>query len=88
MIIPLANAIFEKKLKSKIFIIQSKKYWKFEFENVTYDFSFNKIKNKWIPISTIIYNAANEILVDQFLLKKIPFLGISKTIMRFIKIEI
>ena len=33
------------------------------------------------PSSPIIINAANEILVDQFLRKKIPFLSISKIIM-------
>ena len=33
------------------------------------------------PSSSIIINAANEILVDQFLQKKIPFLSISKIIM-------
>ena len=35
--------------------------------------------------SSIIINAANEILVDQFLLKKIPFLAIYKIIMTILK---
>ena len=41
------------------------------------------LKNKinQFPSSSIIINAANEILVDQFLLKKIPFLAIYKIIM-------
>ena len=33
------------------------------------------------PSSSIIINASNEILVDQFLHKKLPFLNISKIIM-------
>ena len=33
------------------------------------------------PSSPIIINASNEILVDHFLTKKIPFLGIFKIIM-------
>ena len=37
------------------------------------------------PSSSIIINAFNEILVDQFLKKKIPFLSISKIIMTILK---
>ena len=37
------------------------------------------------PSTSIILNAANEILVDQFLKKKIPFLGISKMIIAILK---
>ena len=37
------------------------------------------------PSTSIIINAANEILVDQFLNKKIPFLSISKTIMKILR---
>ena len=37
------------------------------------------------PSTSIIINATNEILVDQFLKKKIPFLGISKLIMAILK---
>ena len=45
-----------------------------------------KLKNKInkFPSSSIIINASNEILVDQFLKKKIPFLSISKTIMKIL----
>ena len=45
-----------------------------------------KIKNKInkFPSSSIIINASNEILVDQFLQKKIPFLSISKIIMKIL----
>ena len=46
-----------------------------------------KLKNKIneFPSSSIIINASNEILVDQFLRKKIPFLGIYKTIMKILR---
>ena len=37
------------------------------------------------PSSPVIINASNEILVDQFLMGKIPFLGISKIIMSVLK---
>ena len=45
------------------------------------------LKNKICeyPSSAIIINAANEVLVDQFLQKKIPFLGIFKFIMTTLK---
>ena len=57
---------------------------------------FKKVNNKIFPIikikdranehasTSIIINAANEILVDQFLQKKIPFLTISKIIMNIL----
>ena len=89
MIIPIANAIFEKNLNiDKIFKIKKKKVKKIE------NLSFENVNNKIFPViklktkinqfssSAIIFNAANEILVDQFLQKKLPFLSISKTIMR------
>ena len=37
--------------------------------------------------TSIIINAANEILVDQFLSKKIPFLSIYKIIMSILKVR-
>ncbi len=87
MIIPLANAIFEKDLEiNKFFKTKMKNRIKtLSFENVSNKiFPLIQIKTKIneLPSSAIIYNAANEILVDQFLQKKIPFLGISKTIMK------
>ena len=88
MIIPIANAIFEKNLNiDKIFKIKRKKFKKIE------NLSFENVNNKIFPViklktkinqfssSAIIFNAANEILVDQFLQKKLPFLSISKNIM-------
>ena len=94
MIIPLANAIFDEKLNISDFykvrnIDNNKKIIK--------DLSFQKVnKNKFpivkivkkineFPSTAIIINAVNEVLVDQFLKKKIPFLAINKIILSFLK---
>ncbi len=86
MIIPLANAIYDGKLFIKDFQKPKKNNL---FENLI----FKKINKKIFPIiklkkranehpsTSIIINASNEILVDQFLEKKIPFLSIFKIIM-------
>ena len=87
MIIPIANAIFDGKLDiQKFYKIKKKKN---SFENLI----FKKVDKKIFPIikiinrvneypaTPIIVNASNEILVDQFLQKKIHFLSISKIIM-------
>ncbi len=87
MIIPLANAIFDGKLNiQKFYKIKKKK-------NVIENLVFKKVDKKIFPIikimhraneypsTPIIVNASNEILVDRFLRKKIPFLTISKIIM-------
>ena len=89
MIIPITNAIFEGKLDIRDFYrpIENKKISTIKnlyFEKVNKDiFPMVNLKNKinQFPSSSIIINAANEILVDQFLLKKIPFLAIYKIIM-------
>ena len=84
MIIPLANAIFEGKLEINDFLkINKKKIHNLSFDNVNDKiFPIIKLKNRVNehPSTSIIVNAANEILVDQFLQKKIPFLAISKII--------
>jgi len=89
MIIPLANAIFDGDLDIKDFYNINKQKNNSILENL----SFKNVNKKTFPIinikkrvneypsTSIIINAANEILVDQFLRKKIPFLSISKTIM-------
>ena len=90
MIIPLANAIFD----SKIHIDQFYKIKKLpEFENLL----FKKVNKKIFPAislkerinrfpsAPIIVNAANEVLVDLFLKKKVGFLDINKTIMAIFK---
>ena len=50
-------------------------------------FSNNKIKNRIneYPSTSIIINASNEVLVDQFLKKKCPFLDISKIIKNILR---
>ena len=91
MIIPLANAIFEENLNiEKFYKIKNNK------DNMINDLKFQKVNNTIFPIikiknraneytsTSIIINAANEILVDQFLQKKIPFLSISKIIMNIL----
>ena len=87
MIVPLANAIFDGNLDIDEFYLKKKKMT--EVENLTFKkpdkntFPAFKLKNQAnkYPSSSIIINGANEILVDQFLLKKIPFLAIPKIIM-------
>jgi len=89
MIIPLVNAIFDEKLNIGDFYKIKKKIRDLPIKNLTFD-TVNKKKFPTIrlksvankhPSSPIIVNASNEILVDQFLQKKIPFTGIFKIIM-------
>lgn len=88
MIIPLANAIFDERLDINHFYRSSMKK-NFEIRNLTFKradkkiFPIVRLKNRIneYPSTSIIINAANEILVDHFLQKKIPFLSISKFIM-------
>ena len=90
MIIPLANAIFDGKLNIKEFYKTEKK--KNKLENLVFDkvdkriFPVINLKNRAneYPSTSIIINAANEILVELFLDKKIPFLSISKTILKIL----
>ena len=89
MIIPIANAIFENNLnienfyKSKKNIINN-----LIFKPVDHNI-FPTIKLKNIanekPSTPIIINASNEVLVDQFLGKKIAFFDIFKFIMGVLK---
>ncbi len=87
MIIPIANAIFEGNLNIDEFYNKNKKQ-----NLINENLVFKKVDKKIFPIinlkkrlnefpsTSIIINASNEILVDQFLRKKIPFLGIFKGI--------
>ena len=83
MIIPLANAIFEDSFEIKNFYIKEKQK-KNSINNLTFSkpskktFPIIRLKDKSneYPATSIIINASNEILVDQFLSKKIPFLAI------------
>jgi 1-deoxy-D-xylulose-5-phosphate reductoisomerase len=90
MIIPLANAIFDGKININDFIKKKKKIKAIEdlyFQKVDSNiFPVIKFKNRLdeYPSTPIIINAANEVLVDQFLKKKIPFLSIYKIIMNIL----
>ena len=92
MIIPLANAMFDGNLLIDDYFKPNKNNSE-EIENLI----FQKVNNKIFPVinlknrinehqsTSIIVNAANEIFVDQFLRKKIPFLAIYKIIMTILK---
>ena len=89
MIIPLVNAIFDGNIDINEF------YKKSPIRNLT-NLIFRKVPKKTFkiikikkriseyPATPIIINAANEVLVSQFLAKKIPYLSISKTILRIL----
>ena len=85
MIIPLANAIFDGNLEIDTFYRKrNKKFENLIFQKVDKNF-FPAIKLKSRvnehPSTPIIINAANEVSVDQFINKKLPFLKINKIIM-------
>ena len=90
MRIPLANALFDGELDIDEFYKEKKS---FGFENLVFEkvndkiFPAIKLKNKINQFSSspIIINASNEVLVDQFLRKKIEFLDIIKIIMDVLK---
>ena len=89
MIVPLANAIFDDNLLIKEFLkFKNNKFSeKLIFEKVNPKiFPAVKLKKKLgkHPSSAIIINAANDILVEQFLKKKIAFLSIFKLIMNIL----
>ncbi len=89
MIIPLANAIFDDNMDiSEFYKIKQKKIQNLYFEKVSpKTFPIIKLKNRVneLPSTPIIINATNEIFVDQFLQKKIPFLSIFKIIMGILR---
>tara|TARA_B100000035_G_scaffold297074_1_gene289538 strand:+ start:3530 stop:4705 length:1176 start_codon:yes stop_codon:yes gene_type:complete len=88
MTVPISNAIFEKNLDIKDFL----KTNKFKFQNKLKNLTFRNVDTKLFPTvnlindinkypsASIIVNACNEILVDQFLRKNIEFLSIFRTI--------
>ena len=90
MIIPISNGIFDDK-------VDINDFYKNKSNSKINSLNFFKVDQKIFPIikiknrlnefysTPIIINAANEVAVDQFLQKKIPFLGIIKFIMSILK---
>ena len=84
---------FDGKLNISEFYKSRKRKSNFGIENLYFEevnsqiFPSIKLKKQAneYPSSAIIINACNEILVDQFLKKKIPFLSINKIIMAILK---
>ena len=91
MVIPLANAIFDGELNIENFY--KHKSHNFGVKNLIFKpvnkdkFPIIKIKKKIneFPSTAIIINASNEVLVDQFIKKKIPFLAINEIILSILK---
>ena len=89
MTIPLANAIFDGNLAIKEFFDKNKKVNSNSFPNLIFKKPNKKIfpilkvikRINEFPSTPIILNSANEVLVEHFLQKNIPFLSISKIIM-------
>ncbi len=91
MIIPLANAILEDSIDIKDFIKNKKNI------NALSNLNFKRVPSNIFPIikfkkrlnehpsTSIIVNAANEVLVDRFLRKKIDFLSINRTVIAVLK---
>ena len=93
MVIPIANAIFEDQLNIADFYNLKKNKKKSIMENLSFyevnqeNYPMIKLKEKIFefPSSPIIINAANEVLVDHFLRKKIAFLSIYKIILGILR---
>ena len=90
MIIPIANAIFDDKILIDDFHKESSNIFEknLSFKKVDKKkFPLFKLKNliNSYPSFPIILNASNELVVDQFIKGKIPFIGISKIIMSVLK---
>ena len=87
MIIPLANAIFNNNLSINKFLNNKKKIRSLTFKRPNQiNFPIIKILNRVneFPSTSIIVNASNEVLVDHFLRKKVPFLGIPLIIQKIL----
>ena len=90
MIIPLANAILDEDfdIRSLFSLKKNESLKNLTFNKVNHKkFPIIKLKNKatLYPSSPIIINACNEVLVQHFLSKKIPFLAINKLIFNVLK---
>ena len=90
MIIPIANAMFENNLNIRNFYKEKKK--ESSLKNLTFlkpdkkRFNILKVKSRICeyPSTPIIINAANEILVKNFLQNKTTFLSISRIIIKIL----
>ncbi len=88
MTVPIANAIYENNIEIRDFL----KINRFKYEKNLNNLTFRNVDSKLFPTvslindinkypsASIIINACNEILVDQFLRKNIEFLSIFRTI--------
>ncbi len=88
MIVPLANAIFEKDLDIGSFLKNKNTIKSLTFKNPKKsNFPIIKILKRVNehPSTSIIINASNEVLVDYFLRKKVPFLGIPMLIDKILR---
>ena len=88
MLIPLANAIFDNKVEIDSFLKPRKKIQNLNFKKVEKKiFPVIDIKKRIneFPSTPIIINAANEVLVDQFLRKNIQFLTISLVLKKILR---
>jgi len=93
MIIPIANAMIEKNFNIKEFYknrkkVHNEKKFNLIFEQVnSKTFPIIKLKNRIneYPSTGIIINAVNEVMVEMFLKKKVPFLAINKFIFAIFK---
>ena len=85
MAIPIANAIFDNQINVNDFYeVRKNNLRSLSFRKADSKiFPMIKLKNKIFQYnsSPIIINAANEVLVDQFLRKKIPFLSMYKMVL-------
>ena len=93
MIIPLANAIFDGKIDINDFYKKTKQ----KNNKILQNLYFKKVNKKTFPIikikdeinkypsTPIIVNAVNEVLVSEFLKKKLPYLSINKHILGIMK---
>ena len=92
MKIPLVNALFDGKMEIDQFLVRGVKN-KIDKSSLIKNLTFKKVDQTKFPIikakkrlneypsTSIILNAANEVLVDHFLRKKIPYLSIFKILM-------
>ena len=88
MIVPIANAIFDNNLEINKFIKTKKNIQCLTFKlpernNFPIIDILNKVNE--YPSTSIIVNAANEVLVEHFLRKKVPFLGIPTIIKKILR---